>query len=89
MMTNDFLWHKVSDEEIEEIKIQAKKIMDNFSKKLESVKVLEIKESKVVLEGERKEKEGKISDPNFRKRMFENASEKNEDFILAEKGEWK
>ena len=37
----DFLWHKVSESEKEEIRKQAKKIMDNFSKKLDKVGTME------------------------------------------------
>ena len=34
---SDFLWHAVSEKEKEDIKKQAKLIMDNFSKKLERI----------------------------------------------------
>lgn len=88
MMANDFLWHRVSNEEIEEIKIQAKKIMDNFSKKLESIKIGEIEDVESKLKCEREEKNGKECDKKFRDFMFENAPDKNEDFILAERAKW-
>lgn len=84
----DFLFHKVSEKEKEEIKKQAKAIMDSFSEKLSKIdkKIESFIERK---KGERKEKEGKY-DENFSKEiMFENAPEKNKDFIIAEKGKWK
>jgi Asp-tRNA(Asn)/Glu-tRNA(Gln) amidotransferase C subunit len=84
----DFLFHKVSDKEKEEIKKEAKAIMDKFSKKLSKVDK-KISESLIERdEFEREEKGGKESNSDFRKRMFENAPEKNKDFILAEKKKW-
>jgi Asp-tRNA(Asn)/Glu-tRNA(Gln) amidotransferase C subunit len=84
----DFLWHEVSDKEKEEIRKEAKRILDDFSEKLEKVKD-KAKESVVERpECERKEGQGKESDSSFRKRMFENALNKNDDFIIAEKGKW-
>ena len=84
----DFLWHSVSEQEKEEIKNQAKGIMDNFSKKLSSVKE-KIPEPLIEREEfEREEGEGNEPDFDFRKRMFENAPNKNNDFILTEKKKW-
>ena len=83
----DFLWHKVSDNEKEQIKKDAKAIMDSFSKKLSRV---DKKISEPVIERdefERAEGSGKCVDID-KKIMFENASEKNDGFIIAEKGEW-
>ena len=84
----DFLWHSVSEKEKEDIKREAKNIMDSFSRKLASVKE-KISESKVEREEfERVENEGNECDGDFRKRIFENAPNKNTDFILAEKKSW-
>lgn len=84
----DFLWHRVSEKEKEEIKKQARQILDDFSKKLAKIDkkipepLIERKTS------ERKEQEGK-TDENFSKElMFDNAPEKNKDFIIGEKGKW-
>ena len=86
-MINDFLFHKVSDKEKKEIKKQAKRIMDIFSLKLS--KVGKVSESLIEREqDERKEGEEKGSEID-RKIMFSNAPEKKDDFIIAEKGEWK
>ena len=72
----------------EDIKREAKNIMDSFSRKLASVKE-KISESKVEREEfERVENEGNECDDDFRKRMFENTPNKNTDFILAEKKSW-
>ena len=83
----DFLWHKVSEKEKEEIRQQAKKIMDNFSRKLGEVKG-EIKDSGSE-KGDFEREEGKGSRPEIDKKiMLENAPNKNKDSIIAEKGEW-
>lgn len=84
----DFLFHKVSEEEKEDIRRQAKNIMDKFSEK---ISIIDKKISEPLIEREnfeREEKGGKESDSDFRKRMFENAPEKNKDFIIAERKKW-
>jgi len=90
----DFLFHKVSEKEKEEIKKQAKSIMDKFSEKLSKIdkKIPEpLIERK---EFEREEHGGKESDSDFREKVFENAPDtlngtsKNKDFIIAEKKKW-
>ena len=86
----DFLFHKVSEKERETIKKQAKSVIDSFSKKLSRVSKT-VSESLVERDkGERDEREGKKeSDENFsREIMFENAPQKNNDFILSEKKKW-
>jgi len=76
----------MNEKEIEQIKIETKKLLDKFSKVLEKVKS---EESNVEREEDRrKEGEGKMGDEEFRKIMFENAPQKNEEFILAEKKKW-
>lgn len=85
---SDLLWRKVSEKEKEEISKKAKSIIDSFSKKLEKVKN-ELKENLIEREEfERQEADGKSQELD-RKIMLENAREKNKDFIIAEKGEWK
>ena len=86
---SDFLFHKVSEEEKEKIKKQAKEILDKFSEKLSRVDK-KIADTSIERENfERIEGAGANSDEDFRKRMFENAPEKNQDFIIAEKKSWK
>ena len=84
----DFLWHKVFEKEKQEIKEQAKNIMDGFSRKLSRVDK-KISESLIEREeGERVEGNGEKCNEEFRKVMFENAPSKNKDFIVAEKKGW-
>lgn len=95
----DFLWHEVSEDEREEIRKQARGIMDNFSKKLSKIDSKKLKEPLIErLECEREEGEmALLSAPQSaelrgneidRGIMFENASFKNNDFIIAEKKTW-
>ncbi len=83
----DFLWHKVSEKEKEEIREQARKIMNNFSKKLNEIKG-KIKDSVPEKKNVEREENNGNSQEIDRKIMFENAPSKNKDFIIAEKGEW-
>ena len=86
---SDFLFHKVSEKEKEEIREKIKAILEDFSKQLSSVEN-EAGES-LIERGEFERPEGSVKpDESFsREIMFKNAPEKNEDFIIAEKGEWK
>ncbi len=82
----DFLWHEVSEKEKEDIRKQAKSIMDSFSKKL--AKVGKVKESFIERPLDERE-EGKEKIPEIdRDIMFKNAPNKNKDFIIAEKKKW-
>ena len=85
----DFLWHKVSDKEKQEVKKQAKEIMDKFASRLEKVES-KLREEPLIerVECEREEGRSKECDISFRKIMFENAPQKNKDFIIAEKKKW-
>ncbi len=86
----DYLYHKVSEKEKSEILKQAKRIMDNFAKALEKVEKPkeEIKEEKAEKENTREETQAQIPDKEFRKTMMENAKEKDENCIIAEKKKW-
>ena len=77
----------MDEQEKEEVRKQAKQILDKFSKTLESVKFKE-KKAEGKMSGFREEGQGSKGDEEFRKRMFDNAPEKNEDFIIAEKKKW-
>jgi len=84
----DFLWHKVSEKEKEDIKNQAKAIINSFSKKLERINK---KTEEPIIErekGERQEASGKEPNESFKKSILENAAEKNKDFIIAERKGW-
>jgi len=83
----DFLWHKVSEKERQEIKKEAKQIMDKFAKELETLK---LPEAEGVRRKEMTRKETKAScKKDFRKSFFENAPNKEGGWIKAEKGGWK
>lgn len=85
---SDFLFHNVSEEEKGEIKEEAKKIMDSFSRRLGKVDE-KISEPFVEREeGEREEVDRETVDEDFRKKIFENAPIKNKDFLIAEKKKW-
>ncbi len=85
----DFLWHKVSKEEQEKIKKEAKGIMDSFAKALEKVEKEMKEESYVDREvSERVEKTGREFGKDFKKKILENAPQHDDDFIIAEKKGW-
>jgi hypothetical protein len=76
----------LEDKKREEIRKEAKLILDKFSKALSKV---ESKESNVEREQDRRmEGNGEEQDPEFREIMFENAPSSNKDFIIAEKKSW-
>ena len=78
---------EINEQKREEIKREAKKIIDNFASALEKVKIKE-KKSEKEINGFREEGTGKKGDSEFRKRMFANAANKNEDNIIAETKSW-
>ena len=70
----------------EKIKAEAKQIM-NFAKSLEKV---QFKESpkREKLSGFRKETPAKKPNEDFKKRIFKNAPETEDDYLIAEKKTW-
>lgn len=78
---------EISESEREKIRKEAKDLIDKFAKALEKVKINK-KISKESVGGFREEQNGKTGDLNFRKIMFENAPDKGEDNIIAEKKSW-
>ena len=87
-MAEDFLWHAVSEKEREEIKKEAKAIMDGFYGKLSKIKTKILEPLIEREQGERQEGEGNECNDEFKKTMFENAPNKQGDFITAEKKKW-
>ncbi len=71
----------------EEIKKEAKQILDKFAKSLNKVKI-KGKLEKEEVGGFRQESEGKIADKDFRVIMFKNAPNKGNNSIIAEKKKW-
>ena len=82
----DFLFHKISEKEKEEIKRQVDSILQSFSKKLSEIKK-DIGESSIERENFEREEDGKPAELS-REIMFENAPNKNDNFIIAEKKKW-
>lgn len=75
--------------EIQQLEIETKKLLDEFSKSLGNVKLTNDEEWNVEREVDRRfDGEGMICSDTFRKIMLENAQNKNEDFIIAEKKKW-
>ena len=71
-MANDFTWHKVSEAERAEISKQAKKLMDEFSNKLEKIKIKESHfESSTNKDGMREQGTPWKTDPTFRDLMLQ------------------
>ena len=85
----DFLWHSVSEEEKGSIKQEAKRIMDAFAKALSKADSAKVDENLRRVKQKRKEKKEQECDEAFRKIFMDNAPNKDDDFILAEKGKWK
>lgn len=80
---------EIIEQKRKEIAVEAKRILDNFSKALEKVEFKEKKENEEEKSrGFREEKDGKKGNSDFRKIMFENAPQKNDEFIIAEKKKW-
>lgn len=77
----------MEEKQVKRIEEETKKLLDKFSKALASVKSEE--EWNVERDSDRrKEKEGKVCDETFRKLMFENAPQHDDEFIIAEKKTW-
>lgn len=82
-----YTWHPVTEQEKEEIRKNAKNLLDEFSSKLDKIKAVEAKpEDK---ENLRIEGKGSQPNPEFREYMFDNAPLVEEGLIIAEKGHWK
>jgi hypothetical protein len=87
----EFLWHRISEKEKEEIKKQVKTNLDSFSKKLSEIKK-EFQESFIIREEsyrfEKEENENLEGKEQFKRLILKNAPNKNEDSIIAEKKKW-
>jgi len=89
-MENNSLWHEVTEEEKGEIRKNAKKLLDEFSCKLASIKgVEEHFESSISKNGQREEGKPWMTDELFKDLMLLNAPFVEDEFIVAEKGGWK
>jgi len=82
-----FVWKKVSENLKKQIDKEAKKILDDFSKSLESI------EDKKLLSGVERDKqvrsESSVScDKEFKKLFLKNVPKKEGDYVLTEKKKW-
>ncbi|VVB84010.1 Uncharacterised protein [uncultured archaeon] len=84
----NFLFHNLSEKEKEEIKKQVNFITESFSKKLSEIEKTKVGEGFIEREGSTRSEGGNPAEFS-RKIMFENAPEKNDDFIIAERKSWK
>ena len=66
---------------------EAKEILDKFAKALEKVKTKD--ENFYIERDEFERNEGSNSCNGFKSKLLGNAPEKDDDFIIAEKGAWK
>lgn len=70
----------------DKIREEAKALMDEFSQALDSISLQE----DIGIERDEQVREPELEklDKDFRKRMFENAPRKNDEYIIAEKKKW-
>ena len=83
----NFLWRRVNEEEQEQIKLEAKEIMDRFAKALETA-AENLEESYVKRDEQLREESRAVIDESFRKIFFQN-TQHEKDYVKAEKGKWK
>jgi len=74
-----------------QIEKEAKEILDRFAKALERVEkeTVKIEDITSSTESTRCEKDPQKSAPDFKELFLANAPKRNEDSIIAEKGDWK
>jgi predicted Asp-tRNA(Asn)/Glu-tRNA(Gln) amidotransferase subunit C len=79
----------MDEKQREEIKQESRKLLEKFSKQLDTVKSPNNEEWNVIRDLDRREeKEGKACNETFRKMMLENAPVHDEESIIAEKKSW-
>ena len=82
-----YTWRKVTEEEKEEIKKNAKHLLDEFSAKLAKIETSESQpETK---ENLRIEGNGSVTNSEFQEIMLDNAPLVEDGLIIAETGAWK
>jgi len=86
MKTNS-LWHKVTEKEKQQIKQEAKKLLNEFASKLSKIKAKESHHENN--SGIREEGDGWKTDEEFRNTTLSNAPFTEDNFLVAEKGAWK
>lgn len=76
----------MDEKKAETIKKEARKILDKFANALKGIKAEEVFVKRD--EDRRIEGGGVECESDFRKIMFENAPQKNKDFIITERKKW-
>ncbi len=98
MQKQTALWRKIGKKEHEQIRKQAKAIMDNFATALakaeksqtaEKSEPKETKQTQTRKETQTKDKTQDKQDKEFRKAFFKILPKKEGDYAIAEKGKWK
>lgn len=84
---SSYTWHQVTEKEKEDIKKDAKKLLDEFSLKISKIKTSEPKPE--ANENLRQESAGWKTDGDFGELMIDNAPMTENGLIIAEKGGWK
>jgi len=86
-MEQNSLWHEVTQEEKNQIKQEAKSLLNEFATKLQKIKAKEGHFENN--SGTREEGSGWKTDKEFLSTTLSNAPFVEENFIVAEKGAWK
>ena len=86
-MTDNSLWHKVSEKERKEIRKSSKNLLNEFASKLSKIKTSGSHFENA--SGMREEGDGWNTDSEFREITLLNAPFVEDDLIVAEKGGWK
>jgi hypothetical protein len=86
---DSFIWHKVSEDEKNEIKEKAKVVLNKFSDKINNINTEEKHfSSSTNRDGFREEGEPWKTDDKFKDLTFLNAPFVEDDFITSEKASW-
>jgi hypothetical protein len=80
------LWREISPQEKQQIKQEAKSLLNNFASKINKIKTHpnHTKNNS----GSRQEGTGWTTDPEFHDTSFANAPLTKNNFIIAERGKW-
>jgi len=73
----------------EKIEKDAKGILDKFAKALDKVKINKDEDFYVIRNESERIEDSKDQCKGFKSKLLGNAPDKNDDFIIAEKGAWK
>ena len=86
-MTNNSLWHEVTEKEKEQIRRDSKSLLNEFASKLAHIKTTDKHHENGL--GTREEGTGWETDEEFKSTTLSNAPFVEDNFLVAEKGAWK